>query len=424
VIVTSRRGVITRPRALIIVENAPVPGDRRVWHESLSLRRAGWDVTVLAPHAAREPRRPDDELIEGIRIRRFRLQAAEQSRLGHIAEYTVAMWRIRRELRELAREGPFAAIQACNPPDFLLLAAIGQRRRGARLLFDHHDLSPEMYASRSTRSSAAVVRALLWFERLGLSLADVVMVTNESAARILIERDGKDPADVFVVRNGPMLDRFGAVEPDPTLARGRPHLLLYVGLMGPQDGVDHALRALSQLASRRRDWHALFLGDGEELPALRTLSTQLGLDEHVEFGGYVADAELRRAICSADICLAPDPRTPYSDRATLVKLAEYMALSRPVVSYDLTESRVTAGDAALFAGNNDPAEFAQRIEELLDDPDLRTTLGARGRGRVERELAWECSERALLAAYQHPGHRPRNLLARLRAGGRSRAPTD
>ena len=390
----------SRRRALMIVENDVVPGDRRVWQEAVSLRRDGWDVTLLAPNRRPgEPRCATDEVIDGISVRRFELRFAEESRWGHIGEYATAMWRICHEVHMLARDRPFDVIEACNPPDFLLLAALGERRRGTRLILDHHDLVPELYACRSA-GRKLVSRALRGCERLAFSLADVALVTNESIRRLVIKRDHKAPEDVFVVRNGPMLDQFHPVARDPVLARGRRHLLVYVGLIGPQDGVDHALWALSHLLERRQDWHAVFLGDGEMVPELRTLSAELRLDDHVEFCGLVSDAEVRRAICSADVCLAPDPKNSYTNYTTLVKIAEYMALSRPTVSYDLLESQATAGDAAVYAGNNDPLEFAMRVDELLDDPRRRRQLGAVARARVESGLAWEHSERALLDAYR------------------------
>ena len=389
-----------RPRALIIVENTTIPGDRRVWYEAVSLRRGGWDVTVLAPNGGRGRQlHPVDEVIEGITIRRFDLRFAEELRSGHIGEYAMAMWRVWREVLRLARDRPFDIVQACNPPDFLLLAALSQRWRGTRLIFDHHDLVPELYDCRSG-GSIVVARALRVCERLAFSLADVALVTNESIRDLAVERDRKPPEDVFVVRNGPMLERFRPVPRDPTLARGREYLLIYVGLIGPQDGVDHALRALAHLLERRQDWHARFLGDGEMLPELRQLASELRLDDHVEFCGFVSDEEVRRTICSGDVCLAPDPRNRYTDWSTLVKIAEYMVLSRPTVSYDLTESRATAGEAAVFAGNNDPLDFAACIDELLDDPERRRQLGAAGRLRIEHGLAWEHSERTLLAAYR------------------------
>lgn len=404
----------------MVVENDSVPADRRVWQEALAVQRAGWEVVILAPHRWGRPRLPDEEMLEGVRVRRFALRPAEASRLGYLREYGTAFWRIWREIRRLAGERRFDVIHAANPPDFLLLAALGQRRHGTRLVFDLHDLTPEMYASRSPTSSATVRHVLLALERSAFGLADVTLATNGSARRTALERSGQRPEDVFVVRNGPMLESFTPLPPDPTLARGRRYLLVYEGLMGPQDGVDHALRALGHLLAQRDDWHALFLGDGEMLPGLKRMASDLGLGDHVEFGGFVSDDELRRAISSADVCLAPDPRNPYTDRSTLVKLAEYMALSRPIVSYDLAESRLAAGDAALFATDNDPTEFARRIAELLDDASLRQALGEAGRARVERELAWEHSERALLAAYRRAvgGEAPSALSAGASTGPR------
>lgn len=371
-----------------------------MWNEAVSLRRGGWDVTVLAANARLgEAPRPKNEILDGIQVRRFRLWSAEQHRFGHVGEYALAMWRIWREVQWLAHDRPFDVVQACNPPDFLLLAALGQRRRGTRLILDHHDLVPELYAS-AFGGSKLMVHVLRAVERAAFSLADVALVTNESIRRLVVARDRKAPEDVFVVRNGPMLEQFRPVPADRTLARGREHLLVYVGEMGPQDGVEHAVEALAHLRDRRQDWHARFLGDGKALPGLRALAAELRLDDHVEFCGLVADAEVRRSICSADVCLAPDPKNDYTDLSTLVKLAEYMALSRPIVSYDLTESRATAGDAALFAHDNDPLDFATRINALLDSPEQRERLGAAGRARVEEKLAWKYSERALVAAYR------------------------
>jgi glycosyltransferase involved in cell wall biosynthesis len=203
-----------------------------------------------------------------------------------------------------------------------------------------------------------------------------------------------------VVRNGPRLGRFVPLPPDLSLASGRAHLLVYEGLMGPLDGVDRALHALAALCRRRQDWHALFLGDGEAFSHLRQLTADLQLEEHVELPGFVDDTTLRRAICSASVCLAPDPRSPLTERSTLVKVAEYMAMGRPVVAYDLAETRVTAGPAAAYARGDEPEDFAQAIDELLDDPDRREAMGREGRLRIERGLAWEHSERALLHAYE------------------------
>ena len=388
-----------RRRALLLSENGPVPQDRRVWHEATSLRRAGWDVTVLAPNQVRA-RQPATEVLDGVAVHRFELRPSAGGIVGWALEYSKAMWELWTGVRRLGRERPFAVIHAANPPDFLLAAGLAQRRRGAALIFDQHDLVPEMAAERFGRAAAPLRLLLLAVERIAYRVADVTLTANESFRRVALGRGGQAPEDVIVVRNGPRLERFLPVPPDPSLARGRRHLLVYEGLMGPLDGVDQALHALAALRRRRQDWHALFLGDGEMFADLCRLTEELCLQEHVELPGFVDDAVLRRAICSATACLAPDPRSPLTERSTLVKVAEYMAMSRPVVAYDLAETRVTAGPAAEYARGDAPEDLARAIDELLDDAERRAAMGRAGRRRIEQGLAWEHSERALLGAYE------------------------
>jgi glycosyltransferase involved in cell wall biosynthesis len=228
----------------------------------------------------------------------------------------------------------------------------------------------------------------------------VVIATNGSYRRIALER-GRVAADaVFVVRNGPDLERFRPVEPDPAWRHGRPHLLAYLGIMGPQDGLDHALEALGRLRAKRDDWHAVFIGEGDMLEEMRALATRLGIADHVAFAGWRYDDDIRTILSTADVCLAPDPPSPLNDVSTMIKIPEYMAMGRAIVSYDLTESRVSAGEAALYAAPGDVDGFAARIDELLADPELRARMGARGRERVERELSWQHSEPLLVAAYE------------------------
>ena len=350
---------------------------------------------------------PLEERIEDISVQRFDLHRGEGGASAWLREYSAAMWRIWRTIRRLSEGARFDVIHAANPPDFLLLAALGQRRRGSALVFDQHDLMPEMADERFGSGARPVKLVLRFSERLAHRVSDISIVTNESFRRIALARGHRAPEDVIVVRNGPQLDRFTAVEPDPALLRGRAHLIVYEGVMGPLDGVDHAIRALADLREHRDDWHALFLGDGEALPDLRQLTSELGLEDHVEFGGFVDHPTLRRAICSASVCLAPDPHNALTDVSTLIKIVDYMALGRPTVSYDLKESRATAGDSAVYATRNDPKEFARLIDELLEDPDRRERMGRDGRARFERELAWEYSERALLAAYERAAEKAR-----------------
>ena len=388
----------SRGRVLMLIENESVPADRRVWDESLALKRAGFEVAVICPQGADR----DRALIErrdGIDIHRFPLPFAVGGPAGYAREYASALWHTWRIARRLARTRPFDVVHASNPPDLLLLAVLGLRRQGARLVFDHHDLVPELCLVRFGHAGRILHRLTLAAERLSFRLADAVIATNESYRRIALTRGRKRPEDVFVVRNGPDLARFRPREPDPSLKCGRAHLIGYLGVMGVQDGIDHALRALALVARRRADWRAVFVGDGPVLPQMRELARELGLGDAVKFVGWQDDEGILRVLSTADVCLAPDPRSPLNDVSTMTKIAEYMAMARPVVSYDLTESRISAGDAAVYAESDDVEGFAALIDDLLDDPERRSAMGAIGRERVERLLCWEHSERALTAAY-------------------------
>lgn len=387
-------------RALIISENAPVPADRRVWNEAQTLVAAGWEVVVVCAQGEGRDDAPF-ELLDGVEIHRFPLEPAGGGLTGYVREYAQAMWRIRSRVRKLARERRFDVVHGCNPPDFLLLAARSLRRQGTRFVFDHHDLVPELYRSRYGGGKGLMYRVAVALEQIAYRSADVVITTNESYRRVALERGRIAPEDVFVVRNGPNLDRFRAVEPDPSLKRGRKHLVAYLGIMGPQDGIDHAIRALGWLGTRRDDWHAVFVGDGSVVEEMRALAAELGIAERVEFAGWCYDDEIRRIISSADVCLAPDPPTPLNAVSTMIKIPEYMAMGKPIASYDLTESRHSAQDAALYADEPHPDALGRCVERLLDDPALREQMGRRGLERVNDDLGWDRSEQILLAAYAH-----------------------
>jgi glycosyltransferase involved in cell wall biosynthesis len=384
-------------RVLILVQNEPVPSDRHVWNQCLALTRAGYEVSVICPTGARRDRASRED-IEGVEIHRYEPVRAEGGTLDYLREYASAMWHMTRLTRRLARRRRFDVVHACSPPDFLLLAALPLKRTGTRLIFDHHDLTPELYLTRF--GAGLVQKVTLVAEQIAFRLADVVLSVNDSYREIAVTRGRRRPADVFVVRTGPDLTKFTPTDADPSLRRGKRHLLSYVGVMGAQDGVDHALRALARLRERRTDWHAIFMGDGDVLDEMRALAAELGLGDMVEFTGWAEHHTVRRVLSTSDVCLAPDPSNPLNDLSSMVKLSEYMAIGRPIVSYDLPESRFAAGPAAVFARADDVDDFATQIDDLLDRPELRDELGAAGRGRAESLLAWEHQERALLAAYR------------------------
>ncbi len=387
-------------RVLMLVENLSVPFDRRVWLEACALRDAGLQVVVVCPRGEQRDREPR-AVVEGIEIHRFDPRTSSGGALGYLREYTSAFRAIRKQARTLARERRFDVVHAASPPDFLLAAARSLKRGGCRFVFDHHDLSPELYATRYGKKRGVMYRTLLALERRAFRSADVVIATNESYRRIAIERGGKRPDDVFVVRNGPDLERFAPREPDESLKNGAAHLIAYVGMMGPQDGIEEALRALRLLRQRRDDWRAVFVGDGDVVPDMRLLATELGLDDVVSFTGMLGADDVVRVLATAEVCISPEPSNPLNDVSTMIKVGEYLAMGRAVVAFDLPETRATAGDAAVYAASGDHAAFAQAIDDLLTNEERRRKLGTAGRERAVETLSWDRSVEQLYAAYEH-----------------------
>ncbi|MFJ1762266.1 glycosyltransferase family 4 protein [Amycolatopsis sp. NPDC088138] len=386
-------------KALILVENLSVPFDRRVWQESTTLRDAGWEVHVICPQGTKRDTEAE-AVIDGVHIHRYPLKAATGGPAGYLQEYGSALWHTLRLARKI---GPVDVVHACNPPDLLYLVAKVLKRQGAKFIFDQHDLCPELYLSRFDRGQDLLYRGVCALERATYRAADVVISTNESYKQVARIRGGKRPEDVFVVRSAPVVERFHEVPVEPELKKGKPYLLAYLGVMGPQDGVDYALRALAKLRDEvgRTDWHAVFVGSGDAFDDMVALSAKLGLANQVEFTGRISDEDLVRYLSTADVCLSPDPLNPLNDVSTMNKVMEYMAMSKPIVSFELREARVSAGDAAVYAPANDETEFAALVSRLLDDPEERVRMGKLGQARVAGPLSWENSAKALIAAYEH-----------------------
>jgi len=389
------------PRVLILVENLSVPLDRRVWQESRALTEAGCEVHVVCPQGTRQDTEPYAE-IEGVHIHRYPLRTATGGARGYLREYGAAMWHTFRIALRLGWRRPVDVIHACNPPDLFWLVGLPFKLKGTRFVFDHHDLVPELSLSRFGDDRKLMYRICLLFERLTFATAAHVIATNRSYRDVALSRGRKSPTQVDVVRSAPDIARFQDQRPDPGLKRGAPHLLAYLGVMGPQDGLDYALRALAALRHDlgRTDWQAVFVGGGDMLQASIELAEDLGMGDVVRFTGRIPDEELCTWLSTADVCLAPDPKNPLNDVSTMNKIMEYMALGRPIVSFDLVEARVSAGDAAVYARPNDEVAFAEAIAGLLDDPERRAEMGRIGRTRVAGELSWEASRANLIRAYR------------------------
>lgn len=386
-------------KVLIIVENIPVPFDGRVWKEASSLHRHGYEVSVLCPRGEGYER--GYELLEGVHIYRHPVTAEGDSPLGYLWEFGWALfWEFVYSWWIYFRRG-FHVIQGCNPPDDIFLVALPFKLFGVKYIFDHHDANPELYLSKYEKKNF-LYRAQVFLEKLTYRASDVVIATNNSYRDLAISRGLRDPADVFVVRNGPDLETFKAVTPKPELKYGKPHLVGYVGNMSVQEGLDILIEAALHIKQQgRNDIHFTCVGGGPGLPGLRRMVRDKGVEDIMNFTGRVPDAQLLDILSTADVCVNPDKPCPMNSISTMIKIMEYMALGKPIVQFDLDEGRFSAGKASLYADNQDQVnDFAARILWLLDHPAARQTMGAFGRERVERELSWEHSVENLLAAYQ------------------------
>jgi len=385
-------------RVLIIVENLPSPFDRRVWQEARTLTSAGYTVSIICPKGKGFDKNYEE--IEGVAIYRHSLPIEAAGALGYALEY---FWALVAEfylsLKVLYQRG-FDVIHACNPPDTIFILGRFYKLFGKKFLFDHHDINPELYEAKFNRQDV-FYRMLLTLERWTFRTADVSIATNESYRKIAIERGGMAPDKVFVVRSGPDLRRLKILPPNIALRNGRRYLVGYVGVMGKQEGIDLLLTAVQYIVFKlgRRDIQFGLVGGGTELQALRAMARQLQVAEYVTFTGRVPDQELLEMLNAADICVNPDVANAMNDKSTMNKIMEYMALGKAIVQFDLTEGRVSAQGASLYATKNDSTDLANKLIELLDDEGLRQEMGQFGRERVANGLSWDHEAPRLLTAY-------------------------
>lgn len=383
---------------LIIVENLPVPFDRRVWMEARTLKAAGADVTVICPKSEEYP--TSEEHLEGIRVLRHYMPEDGNGPWGYLIEYGVALFFEFLLACRVFFKHRFDVIHACNPPDLIFLVALPFRLAGVKFLFDHHDINPELYEAKFEKRGA-FWKLMLLLERLTYRCADTAVVTNESYKDIAIGRGGMREDKVFVVRSGPDLSRVKPVPENPGWRNKRSYLVGYVGVMGHQEGIDLLLEAVRHLVYEldRRDIQFVLVGSGPALAELKQLSIQLGLEEYVHFTGRASDEVLLEVLCTADLCVNPDRVNAMNDKSTMNKIMEYMALAKPIVQFELVEGRVSAAGASVYARPNDPVDFAGKIVELLASPEKRQAMGQYGFDRVRTQLNWNESVPPLINAY-------------------------
>jgi glycosyltransferase involved in cell wall biosynthesis len=381
---------------LIIVENLPVPFDRRVWQEANTLKDSGAKVSIICPKM--KGYMSSYEVLNGIEIYRHPLPLEARGALGYLLEYSVALfwefilsWKIYFKKR-------FHVIHGCNPPDLIFLVALWFKIFGVKYVFDHHDINPELYIAKFD-NTGFFYRMMVLFERLTFATADFSIATNESYKEIAMRRGRMAEAKIQVIRSGPKLDRLKLLPPDKKYFSGRKYLVGYVGVIGEQEGIDLLLDSIKHIVSVREDIQFAIVGGGSDLEKMKVLAEKSDLGKFVDFYGRVPDDLLIAILNSADICVNPDKPTEMNNLSTMNKIMEYMALKKPVVQYDLKEGRFSAQEASLYAKCGDTKDFADKITELIDDFDLRTKMGTYAYNRVLNELSWDYEKEKLIIFY-------------------------
>jgi glycosyltransferase involved in cell wall biosynthesis len=382
---------------LIIVENLPLPFDRRVWQEANTLKENGAEVSVICPKMKGYTK--SYECINGIHIYRHPLPHEASGALGYLWEYTVALfWEFILSWKIFFRKR-FHVIQGCNPPDLIFLVALWFKLFGVKYVFDHHDINPELYIAKYEKKGM-FYRFLKWVERLTFMTANYSIATNESYRQIALTRGKMKPEKVTVVRSGPKLDRLKITAGNIRHRKSRRYLVGYVGVIGEQEGIDLLLESAAHIVKERQDVQFAIVGGGTDVEKLKKLSADMGLSSYVDFYGRVDDATLVDVLNTADVCVNPDKPTEMNNLSTMNKIMEYMALKKPIVQYDLKEGKVSAQEASLYATNNDTKDFADKILWLLNNCEERKAMGEYGYNRVLNELSWDHEKDKLISVYK------------------------
>lgn len=384
---------------VIVVENLPVPFDRRVWQEAKALEAAGWQVSVICPLTERYPAK--FEVIDNIAVYRHPLPLEASGTAGFIVEYGAALFHEALLLLRVYRERGFDIVQVCNPPDLLFMAAAPWKLLGKKLVFDHHDVSPELFVAKFGPRTILLntLKALEW---LTFKCANLVISTNETFREIAIKRGGKKPEDVVTVYSVPNSSWIRRVEPRANIRARSANILGYIGIIGDQDGLDHLIRAVDWLLreGNYRDFHVVIIGDGTALASVRKLAAELKVEDHITFTGYLTGPELLECLSTFDIGVIPDPVNDYNDKISMNKVFEYSALGVPSVAYPLSETQRLLGDAGTYALGDTPADLGRACLTLLTDPQQRAVQAERAKALGESAFSWEREAGKYVAAYE------------------------
>jgi len=385
-------------KVLILIENLPVPFDRRMWQQALALKDKGADVTVICPKMKGYDK--TYERLEGIDIYRHYIKEAGR-KTEYLFEYITALfWETVLTLWVFFKKG-IDVIHACNPPDLIFLVALPYKMIGKKFIFDHHDLCPELMEAKYGKKGF-FYKLLRTAEKLTFMSADISMATNESYKKIAVERGGMKKENVFIVRSGPDIDRMKIVPPDESCKEGKEYLVGYVGVIGRQEGLRYLIDAIKYIEceKKREDIHFVCIGSGPDLENVKNYASEKDVDNFITFTGRVSDEDMMRILGSCDVCVNCDEYNQMNDKSTMNKIMEYMALKKPIVQFDLKEGRFSAGESSLYARPNDSKDMAEKIIKLVSDKDRREKMGQLGYERVKNKLSWDHEKPNLYSAYR------------------------
>lgn len=390
-----------KKHTLFIVENNSVPWDVRVWAEALAAKEYGYDVSVICPVHKKAPMDKYEQR-EGIDIYRHPMPIEAHGAVGFFIEYFSALfWELCLSIRLYIKK-PFQIIHSANPPDHVFMIALPFKLFGVKYIFDHHDITPETYVAKFGAKNL-VYKILMWMEKATFKTADIVISTNESYKKIAISRGGKKENEVFVVRNGPDLSKIDFPKPNPQLKEGFDYLVAYLGVINNQEGIDILLRTVQHLVYDRKIQNIRFIivGTGPHWNEMVKMSRDMNLEKYVTFTGYIPYKDLYEILTTADVCVNPEFCNEFTDKSTMIKIMDYMTFGKPIVMFETTEGKVTAGDSACYVGNNSESEFAESLIQVLHDKPRREIMGQIAKERIDKLLQWSIQKLNLHKAYKY-----------------------
>ena len=379
-----------QPRTTMVVHAYYPLGEPRVEREAKAARDAGHAVEVLCLRGPDEPRH---ELVDGIAVRRLPVRHERGAGFARaLAEYVA--FTVLALLALLFRRHP-DVVHVHTPPDFLVLAAVPLRLRGARVLLDVHDLSPHMYEARFEPGlkMRVVVGALRAIERLACAVAHAVITVHEPYRRELVA-DGVPADKVTVVMNAAdpaLIERVrGSVAAQP--AAGDGFTVAYHGTITAWYGVDLLVEALGLLSETLPDLRATVLGAGDAVDEARARAAALGLDGRVEFSGtYLPIEDALARVAGASCGVIPNRPSTLNRFALSSKLFEYVALGVPAVVARLeTLAAHFSDDEVTFFEPGDAGSLAEAIAWVAANPEEARAKAERARARAE-EYSWRAN---------------------------------